>query len=75
MYTPCLSQPDEPDIHVGDTTGEGAGGEAAIAIAEHAFKAGWDAAVDLFGPDGPCLAEQEEAWSNYEPPEPIKALA
>lgn len=50
--------------------------EAAIAVGEEAFKAGWDArskAIDdyLMHDKTPDV---EEAWSDYEPSEDIKAL-
>ena len=53
------------------------GGEAALAISEHAFraghKAGWfDAkAGRIYSQE----EEEESAWSEYEPPEEIKALS
>lgn len=49
------------------------GGEAALAIGEHAFRAGYMAGQN----DGMIASEATEqaAWSAYEPPEHIKALS
>lgn len=62
--------------HVGDGSGD-----AAIAIGEHAFRAGWDACVqavhrqmNVSYPDN-VAAKREAAWSSYDPPEDIKALS
>lgn len=61
--------------NVGDGTGD-----AALAIGEHAFRAGWDAAVEA-GPEwddlfhGVSDTAKEKAWDAYDPPEDIKALS
>ena len=58
--------------HVGDGTGD-----AALAIAEHAFKAGFDQALeylDLF-PSKTVAGMSDVGWSEYDPPEEIKALS
>lgn len=53
--------------HVGDGSGD-----AAIAIGEHAFIAGWHAhAQAMHGKEGTV----HDAWSAYDPPEDIKALS
>lgn len=44
-------------------------GESALAIGEHAFRAGYLAACDVTEYD------VDKAWSEYDPPEDIKALA
>jgi hypothetical protein len=59
---------------------EHSGGEAAEAIAEHAFRAGFKQAVEDAGPHYPnadtVAAEWEDmGWSNYDPPEHIKAMS
>jgi hypothetical protein len=50
--------------------------DAALAIAEHAFRAGYEAGVEdaLSGGHGGG-PDVERAWSTYEPPEDIKALS
>lgn len=58
------------------------GGDAALAIGEDAFRAGWaaHAAVVSFAASGDrsglpeAVTTVEQAWSNYEPPEDIKEL-
>lgn len=56
---------------------EEGGGEAALAIGEDAFRAGYKAGVDWS--QGPYAEKPnngvDEAWSAYEPPEDIKELA
>lgn len=57
-----------------DMSAEMHGGEAALAIGEHTFRAGFKAgAVCLPGEDG--LDAENLAWSEYDPPEEIKALS
>lgn len=58
--------------HVGDGTPD-----AALAIGEHAFGAGWDACCVAYGlkPGRESGQTKYEAWSDYDPPEDIKALA
>ena len=55
------------------------GGEAALAIGEHAFRAGvaWglERAKQPGGDTNQALLDAERAWSDYEPPEDIKALS
>jgi hypothetical protein len=62
-------------LHVGDGSGD-----AALAIAEHAFKAGYDLAAQRAVDYAPTVvrdwtAHREAAWSDYDPPEDIKALS
>lgn len=45
--------------------------DLAVAIGEHAFTAGWDAAVKHFKLENDFLAH-ERAWSDYDPPEELK---
>lgn len=52
---------------IGDDTGD-----TAIAIAEHAFRAGWDAAYEACK-EG--IGDCNVAWSEYDPSEHIKALS
>ena len=65
--------------HVGDTEGDGAGGEAALAIGEHAFRAGFAAAVEAWSkstaPSSGWTDTVSGAWNAYDPPEDIKALS
>lgn len=44
--------------------------DLAVAIAEHAFKAGWDARDNKEGPD--YDSDRENAWDDYDPPEELK---
>jgi hypothetical protein len=58
---------------------EDVSGDAAIAIGEDAFKAGYKSAADRARAYHPTrieddAAHMEKAWSEYEPPEDIKAL-
>lgn len=67
------SDPDHPKV--GDGTPD-----AALAIGEDAFKAGYNAAAaraSLFYPTRITEwdVHREEAWSRYDPPEDIKALS
>jgi len=53
--------------------------DAAIAIGEHAFRAGYTAAVEAARGYHPLILQNYEtrmdaAWSDYDPPEDIKAL-
>lgn len=60
-------------VPAGPRVGDGSG-DAALAIGEHAFKAGYQKANDEIG--SYAVPEQmEAAWSEYDPPEHIKALA
>lgn len=52
--------------------GDGAG-DAALAIGEHAFLAGYDRGYSA-GQNG-ADSKPHEAWSDYDPPEDIKALS
>lgn len=59
--------------------GDGSG-DAAIAIGEHAFRAGYKRAADRARAFYPTRIESDEAhmeqaWSEYDPPEDIKALS
>lgn len=47
--------------------------DLAVAIGEHAFRAGWEAACDAMEPPGPILwnGTLEQAWSAYTPPEEL----
>lgn len=61
--------------HVGDGTSD-----AALAIGEHAFRTGYKSAADRARAFHPTrieddAAHMEQAWSDYDPPEDIKALA
>jgi hypothetical protein len=59
--------------HVGDGTGD-----AAIAIGEHAFRAGFSAATKFdwnFAAEGKEAELENKAWDAYDPPEYIKALS
>lgn len=54
--------------------------DAALAIAEHAFRAGWDACWSLWRRVYPTQPDSKENavahhWDNYDPPEHIKALS
>lgn len=52
--------------------------DAALAIGEHAFRAGFKAATRYdwnVSADGHELELEEQAWSEYDPPEHIKALS
>lgn len=65
--------------HRTPTVGDGSG-DAAVAIAEHAFKAGYQSAADRARAFHPTrieddTAHKERAWSEYDPPEHIKALS
>lgn len=70
----CSRTEAEPAPRVGDGSGD-----AAIAIGEHAFKAGWDAgnsyAMCVARDAEDDLSVRETAWSEYDPPEHIKALS
>lgn len=61
-----------------------ADGDAALAIGEHAFRAGVDSGIEFCVSEGWCSDEgarallpdfKQEAWTDYEPPEHIKDLA
>lgn len=54
---------------VGDGTGD-----AALAIGEHAFRAGFEAAERAWRNANDAHA-QNQAWDAYDPPEDIKALS
>lgn len=56
--------------HVGDTEGDGAGGEAALAIAEEAFRAGCAAFEGKSH-----WASIDDLWDAFEPSEAMKDLA
>ena len=58
--------------HVGDGSGD-----AALAIGEHAFLAGWDAAMAHanYPTNAESIVPKMDAWSEYDPPEEIKALS
>jgi len=58
-----------PEDHVFDSVRNRAGGEQAIAIAEHAFRAGFEAGN---GVDRGC--NYQLWWSDYDPPEELKGL-
>ena len=59
--------------HVGDREGDGAGGEAALAIAEEAFRAGWAALEDVQGVQVETPSKTvDEAWDAFEPAEAMK---
>lgn len=54
--------------------------DAALAIGEHAFRAGYDAAARVFANAAPIGHQNWEAgkdysWGQYDPPEDIKALS
>jgi hypothetical protein len=52
--------------------------DAALAIGEHAFRAGWDdgfLAGNFEGTPGVASQTKDEAWGNYDPPEHIKELS
>lgn len=49
-------------------------GDAALAIGEHAFRAGFMACYAAIGKPGTVQSDLERAWSDYDPPEDIKAL-
>ena len=54
--------------------GDGSG-DAALAIGEHAFYAGFEAGYMPLNRDEAFFAKREQAWSNYEPSEDIKELS
>lgn len=63
----------------GNRYGKTVEADAAIAIAEDAFRAGYKSAADRARAFHPTMIESDnahmcEAWSNYEPPEHIKEL-
>lgn len=70
------------ELMTGPKVGDGTG-DAALAIAEHAFRAGFKAAADYATAKAyleeqlaePAERELEWAWSMYDPPEHIKALS
>lgn len=62
-------QPDSPKV------GDGSG-DAAVAIGEHAFKAGYVAGSTPYRGKGADLeGEATKAWDAYDPPEHIKDLS
>lgn len=65
---------DPPADHVFDSVRNRGGGEAALAIGEHAFRAGW-AACDATMDDGLVAVGVDAAWLAYDPPEHIKELS
>jgi hypothetical protein len=70
-HNPCLDPESEKEPRLGDGTSD-----AALAIGEHAFRAGFEAGADWghkrVGHRPSALAV---AWSDYDPPEDIKALS
>lgn len=67
---------DTIDENSGPRVGDGTG-DAALAIGEHAFGAGWDACCKSYGlmPGRESGQTKYDAWSDYDPPEDIKALS
>lgn len=65
--------PDWYPFDVEPKVGDGKSSDAALAIGEHAFRAGWAARDNKEGPD--YASDLEHAWDNYDPPEDIKALS
>lgn len=59
--------------------GENISTDAALAIGEHAFRAGFEAAIAFVGTDGAeasdVVKELQRSWNEYDPPEDIKALS
>jgi hypothetical protein len=63
------------DKQEGPKVGDGTG-DAAVAIGEHAFRAGWDACDEASGVQSERRSTTvERAWGEYDPPEHIKALS
>jgi hypothetical protein len=57
--------------------GDGSG-DAALAIGEHAFIAGYEAAINIVQAGASAVVNQRrmhQAWLDYDPPEDIKALS
>jgi len=66
----------ERERNEGPKVGDGSG-DAALAIGEHAFRAGYEACLNDACPGGPInyTGTVDEAWDAYDPPEDIKALS
>lgn len=74
---PELGVPGTPIDGGLEPTNHMAGGEAALAIGEHAFLEGWIAALKFAEVDSGIASAMahDRAWSEYDPPEHIKALS